>query len=180
MKKSKIVLIILGLVVLFVAVYFLNKRKETPFNEIEIPDTSNYINNRTDNKYIDTVLLLVAHKLDIDGVMISIFPMRDETRINFERENNISLKAFIVGSGFRYAIFTEDLDRMESITVFSHEMIHLKQYNSNRLIVLENGVVSWEGKKMDVNSIPYNERPWEKEAFQNETKLANDLKKILY
>jgi hypothetical protein len=180
MKKSKIILIILLLIVLFVVVYFLNKKEETPFKEIELPDTANFINNRTDNKYIDTVLLLAANKLGIDGAIISVFPMSDDVRINFERDNNISLKAFIVGSGFQYAIFTEDLSRAESITVFSHEMIHLKQYNSNRLVVLDNGVVQWEGQKLEVNSIPYNDRPWEREAFQNERKIANDLKKILY
>lgn len=180
MKKSKIVLIIFILIVFFVGIYFLNKKNEKPFKEVDIPDTANYINNRTENKYIDTVLLLAANKLGVEGAIISVFPMSDEVRINFERDNNISLKAFIVGSGYQYAIFTQDLDRMESITVFSHEMIHLKQYNSNRLIVLGNGVVTWEGQKIEVNSIPYNDRPWEREAFQNETKLANDLKKILY
>jgi hypothetical protein len=180
MKKSKIILIILLLIVLFVGIYFLNKKNEVPFNDIELPNTSNFINNRTENKYIDTVLLLAADKLGIDGAIISVFPMNDVARINFERDNNISLKAFIVGSGYQYAIFTEDLDRKESITVFSHEMIHLKQYNSKRLIVLENGIVEWEGQKMEVNSIPYNDRPWEKEAFQNEGKIAKELKKILY
>lgn len=180
MKKLKIVLIVLLIIAFFVGIYFLNKRTEIPFKEVDLPNTANYINNRTEQKYIDTVILLAADKLGIDAAIISIFPMRDETRINFERDNNISLKAFIVGSGFQYAIYTEELDRLESITVFSHEMIHLKQYNSKRLIVLENGVVEWEGQKMEVNSIPYNDRPWEKEAFRNETKLSNDLKKILY
>ncbi len=180
MKKSKIILIILLLIVLFLGIYFLNKKTQVPFKDIELPNTSNFINNRTENKYLDTVILLAADKLGIDAAIISVFPMNEEVRINFERENNISLNAFIIGSDYRYAIYTQDLDRMESITVLSHEMIHLKQYNSKRLVVIGNGVVEWEGQKMDVNSIPYNERPWEREAFNQETKIAKELKKILY
>lgn len=180
MKILKIVLIVLLLIGLIIGVYLLNRKAEQPFKQVELPDTANFINNRTDNKYIDTVMLLAANKLGIDGAIISVFPMSDVSRINFERDNGISLKAFIIGSGYQYAVYTEDLTRLEAITVFSHEMIHLKQYNSNRLIVLENGIVKWDGVMMEVNSIPYNDRPWEKEAFENETKLANDLKKILY
>jgi hypothetical protein len=180
MKKLKIILIILLIIVLFLGLYFLKRKPEVPFKDIELPNTSNFINNRTENKYLDTVLLLAADRLGIDAAIISVFPMSNETKINFERENNISLKAFIIGSDYRYAIYTEDLDRMESITVLSHEMIHLKQYNTKRLVVIGNGVVEWEGQKMDVNLIPYNDRPWEREAFREETKISKELKKILY
>jgi hypothetical protein len=180
MKKSKIILIILLLIVLFLGLYFLKRKPEVPFKDIELPNTSNFINNRTENKYLDTVILLAADRLGIDAAIISVFPMNEQVRINFERENNISLTAFIIGSDYRYAIYTQDLDRMESITVLSHELIHLKQYQTKRLVIIGNGVVEWEGQKIDVNLIPYNDRPWEREAFREETKISKDLKKILY
>ena len=61
--------------------------------------------------------------------------------------------------------------------VLCHEMVHLKQYEDGRLSMSSDfKTITWEGEKMD-NSIPYNLREWEKEAFSQENRLWKKYKK---
>ena len=58
-----------------------------------------------------------------------------------------------------------------------HEMVHAKQIAENRLELLF-GLTKFEGSTFD-SSVPYNERPWEKEAYEQEDliykKVKNDI-----
>lgn len=61
--------------------------------------------------------------------------------------------------------------------VLSHEMVHLSQYTTGRLwLNLNTGAVMWEGKIYS-STVPYEERPWEKEAFDRQRRLLKAWKK---
>ena len=180
--KTKTIIIIFLIIAILALVIYLNKgSKETTFKEVELPETSNYVGNHTDLKYIDTVIYLGINKLNIEGVFVNVLNMNKEVRDNFTKQTGQELRACIIGEGYQYAIFVdESMGRDESLVILSHELYHLQQYHSKRLVVLDNGIVNWEGEKMDVMSLPYNDRPWEKEAFNNQRKLEIELRKVLY
>ena len=67
----------------------------------------------------------------------------------------------------------------EMITTLAHELVHVEQTVSNRLVYkfdkdVNKLLVNWEGKNLGESSqIPYTERPWEVEAFSKEQILAD-------
>lgn len=74
---------------------------------------------------------------------------------------------------------TLDYNRFESdiLRTLAHEMIHVQQIVSGRLQYRywkSDGQLHarWEGKELGVQShIPYEEQPWEIEAYENQEKL---------
>lgn len=62
----------------------------------------------------------------------------------------------------------------ETVRNFCHEFVHLKQWCLGELAIGPTGALSYQGREIpDVKAIPYNERPWEKEAFDKMDELAN-------
>lgn len=62
--------------------------------------------------------------------------------------------------------------------ILAHEMVHLHQYATGRLWMNVNtGAAMWDGKIYSA-SVPYGERPWEKEAFKTQRKLERAWKKF--
>lgn len=182
MKKKYLILLATLLLLLIIGVIYLNKKyPEKPFKNIDFPDSFNYVSNHTeDMKFVDTILYRGMIDLNIEGVFINVFVISDEVKRKFEQQNELNLEAHIVGNDPQYAIYLDDLDRKTAIRVISHELIHLQQYHSKRLINLGDGIVTWEGNYVDVLSLPYNERPWEREAFDKQSDLEKKLIKELY
>lgn len=56
--------------------------------------------------------------------------------------------------------------------ILFHEAVHLAQYERGDLSLdVVSGRTKWKGVEYDVH-FPYSQRPWEKEAFDLETKIA--------
>ena len=70
-------------------------------------------------------------------------------------------------------------DISEMICTLAHELVHVEQNVSKRLVYkfdkdVNKLLVNWEGKHLGESSqIPYRERPWEVEAFSKEQILAD-------
>lgn len=170
--------IILLLLVIF-GIYKLSTRKERTFKIVQI-SKNNYIQNKTDKPYLDSIIHVGMNELGIDSTYIIIKPLTEETKKQFS--NELDLKAHIKGLGRQYVIWVDDMDREESITVLSHELIHLRQYYNGKLVV-SNELIKWNDQIIPVNelsTIDYNARPWEIEAFQEQKYLDIDIRKILY
>ena len=60
------------------------------------------------------------------------------------------------------------------------KLIHLEQYTSKRLVLLNNGLVNWKGNEIVVLDYQYNDRPWEIEAFDGQGDLQKRIENILY
>ena len=57
----------------------------------------------------------------------------------------------------------------EKLKTLAHELVHVRQYVRNEL---NDEMNTWKGRKIDSDSIPYDDQPWEKEA--------NELGNLLY
>jgi len=171
-------IIFLILLIIF-GIYKLATIKERTFKVVNL-EKRNFIQNKTDKPYLDTIIHIGMNNLGIDGTYIIIKPLTDEVKQQFSDE--LELKAHIKGLGKQYVIWVDNMDREESILVFSHELIHLRQYY-NRKLVISNGLIKWDEQVISVNelsTIDYYARPWEIEAFQEQRYLETDIKKVLY
>jgi hypothetical protein len=153
--------------------------QEQPFKQFDI-ETTNMVANRTEDNYLDSVVYVGLNELGMDSIAVTIRPITDEVKQQFDSEG--TLKAHILGRGRQYIIFLDDMGRDESIKVLSHELIHLRQYVTQKLILHKNEVI-WDGKVIsgyEVSESKYNDRPWEIEAFAEQRQLESKIRNILY
>jgi hypothetical protein len=61
----------------------------------------------------------------------------------------------------------------------SHEFVHIDQYLSRDLVMYPKYAI-WKGEDVYFGEIPYEERPFEKDAFQRQGKYLKSLNKVLY
>ena len=171
--------IIFLILLLIFGIYKLTSLKEKTFKVVHI-EKRNFIQNKTDKPYLDSIIHIGMNELGISGTYIIIKPLTEESKQQFS--NELELKAHIKGLGKQYVIWVDDMDRDETITVFSHELIHLRQYYNGKLIVSD-GLIKWNDQIIPTNelsTIDYNARPWEIEAFQEQKYLDIDIRKVLY
>lgn len=171
--------IILLILLIIFGIYKLSTTKERTFKLVYF-EKHNFIQNKTDKPYLDSIIHVGINELGINGTYIIIRPLTEETKKQFSSEMN--LKAHIKGLGKQYVIWIDDMGRDETITVLSHELIHLRQYYNGKLVV-SNESIKWNDQIIPVNelsTIDYNARPWEIEAFQEQRYLNIDIRKVLY
>jgi len=153
--------------------------REQTFNRIDI-QTTNMVSNRTDTDYLDSIVYVGLNEMNLDSVAITIRQISPEIQAMFDSESQ--LKAHIIGKENQYIIFVDEMSRDEAIKVLSHELIHLKQYYTKKLI-LEKDKVYWDGREIyqrEINEMEYQRRPWEAEAFAGQRGLENKIREILY
>lgn len=175
---------IIGIIILLLVIFLVSKLKfgvygEQPFNKIDI-QTTNMIANRTDRDYLDSIIYVGLNEMHLDSIAITIRKIRPEVQAIFD--SDYELKAYIIGKGNQYIIYVDEMSRDAAIKVLSHELIHLKQYYTKKLI-LEKDKVYWDGGEMyqsEINEIKYEQRPWEAEAFAGQRSLENKIREILY
>ena len=178
MKKTiwfVIIALIIGLII-----YYLNRDSKTEyFNEVTLPET-NTVYNSSDNNFMDTIVAIGLQELNVKDKTVTIRNMPSYVSNNFDNQNNMQLEASIFGAGGTYVIYVTDMDRRQAIKILSHELIHLEQYTSKRLVLLNNGLVNWKGNEIVVLDYQYNDRPWEIEAFDGQGDLRKKIENILY
>ncbi|MBC9796396.1 hypothetical protein [Sinomicrobium weinanense] len=64
-----------------------------------------------------------------------------------------------------------DLSLMQNLVVLAHEMVHVKQYAKEELIMINREWVAWKGKRYKAK-VYSRKMPWEVEAFRSDNKLA--------
>lgn len=154
--------------------------KEEEFIILDI-ETTNVTLNYTDRLYLDTIVKIGLKQMGLDdNIVVSIRPISDEIQQRFDSE--MILQAHIMGKGNQYALFVDDMSRYEAIKVISHELVHLKQYRSEKLILNKNSVI-WDGREYsewEINDMDYMRRPWEREAYDEQRWLSSTLNELLY
>ena len=178
MRKNTIItiLIILGLIGLFFLLRYANRPQY--YNKVTLSG-DNYIFNLGEDKYVDTIVSVGLKELGVKGCSVTIEEMPQKVKDLFYQQNQMNLEATVYGENDMYDILTSDLNRSGAILVLSHELIHLKQYNSGRLSLVDDGFVTFDNKVYKVTDIPYNNRPWEVEAFAQQYDLAKKVEKVL-
>ena len=105
------------------------------------------------NKLMDKVVVFACDFLNLDvDLEIEFKSVEDGGYVDFEEGEDI-----VVG-------INPDQSKNELIRTIFHEMVHVKQYVEGDLSH-ENSDNLWKGEVVDV---PYSDRPWEKEAYEQE------------
>ena len=179
MKKSNLY-IVLGVIIVLIIILmvYLSTKEEKPFNQVQLDTQTNFVSNNTEFDYYDTIVYVGLKELGLEGIDITISPLSETARQNFQSSGG-DLYAHLRELNGKYYLFILPSSKSQSMTIISHELIHLTQYHSKRL-TYDNGNVTWEGREYGVEEISYNLRPWEDEAFQMEGELSNRITKILY
>lgn len=165
---------IIGAILLILVIWFLSTRKEQPYNNV-VYKSNNTVTVKLLPMFVDTVLNVGLEQLGDSGMFVMVKPLPDALK----QQGDVTVKAHIRGEGDSYIIWMDLLSRSESIDVLSHELIHLNQYKTKQLVVVGDKVV-WQGDTLNISDIPYNERPWEIDAFNKGKELSNKVRKILY
>jgi hypothetical protein len=178
---KKWVKILIGVVVVILLIFLIieiikQEKRYQHFKVIKL-ETKNSVSNRTDIDYLDTIVHVGLSKLGIKNTYVIIYPITEDIKQLFS--NDLKLEAHIRGFNGQYIIWIDKLSRQENITVLSHELIHLNQYQTKKLIYIDDTVI-WNGERVDLTNIPYQDRPWEKEAFDKEFGLEREIKKELF
>ena len=116
-----------------------------------------------------------------DMVHNELFPDTDEVidvAIYFSDETGDAMGLVCEEDDNEYTILlNEDLldDNIELFRTVCHESVHIAQYVKTDLVHLPYGKYSWKGTIMD--SVEYEKRPWEIEAYEYEEKFTWDYEK---
>lgn len=179
MTKRDIVLIVL-ILVLVLLIIFRPKSTTTYYRPVSLP-FKNFVKNSTDKKYIDTIIHIGLEELNIKNTSIQVVPLTNEIRNKFDE--NLELNAAIIGNKYQFIMYVGDINRSEAIETVSHELIHLQQYHTEKLKVLDEHQLWWDGKIIShsiVGTIPYEEREWEVEAFNYQAILGKRIERVLF
>lgn len=174
---KQILVAIAGAAVVSLGIYKVATHADPVFNKIKI-DYSNTVVNQTKKPYLDTIIHTGLSIMGLTDIAVVIKPMDSEVQRNFEDGSN--LEAFIRVQDGIYDIYIDDVSKDEAITVLAHELVHLKQYDTKTLILKDVSIPIWKGKEFDLNTVTYDTRPWEVEAFSKQAIVANKIKAVLY
>ena len=177
MKIKNIVIGILVVLLIGLIIYFIsNKKQQISFKSVTLSH-NNIITNRTSKSYLDTLVSTGLDVLGLKGEFVMIKTLDPLMKGSLGTDSE--LRACIIGQNNQYIIYVDDLSIQESLTVLSHELIHLEQYSSGRLIRMEDHFIMFNGEVFNVDNVSYKERPWEIEAFKKEKDLRTKIEKIL-
>lgn len=180
-KKAEILGVFIFILGILYFMFIPLSRPVNKFKNIEYKQ-ENFILNQTNKPYLDTILHVGLKHLDIKGVTILVKDLDNEIKDKITEQDGLITEAFIIGEGNQYIIYIGDFNRIKSIIVLAHELIHLEQYHDGRIINYDDEMV-WDNMMytdQEIKEIYYFNRPWEKEAFDNQDELNKKIKKDLY
>lgn len=76
-----------------------------------------------------------------------------------------------------YCYLNKDLSRANLYDLLYHELIHVKQYNNKELQITPDSIVYLS---KTYSNIPYDDRPWEIEAYKYQDILKYQVNKLYY
>lgn len=170
------------LLILLILIFWDSYNSNIPYNTVSI-DSDNNIVNKTEQRYLDTALLVALNEAQISGVTVVIEELTSTIREQFRQFGDIHLSAAVVGNGKQFILFVDRFSHKGALTPISHEVIHIMQYHSGRLKSVPDYGVVWEKDTISydvLRATDYRERPWEMEAFEGEDGLKEKIQKVLY
>lgn len=173
MSSKKLLSIFIVALLLIVIGLILFGKKITFLDDLEY-EKNNFVISKVDEDYYTDIIHIGLNKLCIEGITVMV---RDGN--TYPDLPELTLRAFIKNSGNQFVIYVFNLDKNEVIEVLAHELIHLEQYYSGRLLEIDS-VIFFEDGVFFTNSLPhYYDRPWEVEAFAKQFELETYIKDIV-
>lgn len=68
-------------------------------------------------------------------------------------------------------LLDRSIDKVDIVETIAHEMVHVWQFATGKLVDLADGRSKYDGHKYDRDDMPYGELPWEVEAYGMEEGL---------
>lgn len=131
------------------------------------------------NDIIETTIKVSSDLLDVDDTLIFVLPIKDSVAATFAKKHNKQLSGFIIPGNNVFSIYIDaSLTGDQLMEVICHEMIHLKQIQSGDLKLTKEYHFIWKGRFKHKNT-PYNERYWEKEAYNRQGSLFRRVKNMI-
>jgi hypothetical protein len=158
------------------------RKKETVIN-IDEYKLSNNIINHINNDYIETITYIGLNELKIDSITVNLYYLPDNLKY-VKLHDQIGIINALVYKNFdkNYSIFVNNNSINNMIVEYiAHELIHVKQFETNRLIVF-NGLnyIKFDHKIYLTTQTNYQNRPWEIEAFSKQDELESRILQILH
>jgi predicted metallopeptidase len=178
MKRKKLIILVLSVLLVGLISFLLTNTsfsEESYFNQVKLSD-NNFITNTEVSTFYDTIISVGLDEVGVSGVNVVVSELSNGAKEKFDYGE---LKAHVRYFNGTYYLFLDKYDRRESIDIISHEIIHISQYNTGQLIY-ENGELYWEGEFYDLETLDYDNRPWERDAFSGESNLSSKILKKLY
>lgn len=125
---------------------------------------------------IEQLLQWLATRLNITSGEVVL--VHNDKILNKFSNNDLKINALLYETPFR-GVYNLIIDSKISNPdlILCHEMVHLSQYIKGYLkLDMDNKIFTWKGAKYD-NSLPYDLRPWEREAYSQQGKLYREYKK---
>ena len=155
---------------------------DKPFNVVNL-SFKNKIINEEFPVYYDTILSVGLDNINIRDITIELHQISESTKTKLE---GVEIKAHLRYSDGIYYLFVDKWGRGETITILSHELIHIMQYHSGILYYMD-GIVFWHSapnlihyEEYDLNNTDYVSRPWEDDAFKKQNDMERSITDILY
>lgn len=175
--STRILFGIILTVIAFFIIYSAITYKQPTLKTVELDDKSNLVFNQTEHLFYDTIILTGLEILGIQDVGVTVQPITENAKKDFASQGG-ELSAHIREYLGSYYLFIDETSKIETIDIISHELIHLKQYESGRL-KYSNDTLTWDGKSYTRTEIPYGQRPWEIDAEKKEIELSEKIKQVL-
>jgi hypothetical protein len=172
-KTLGIAVLVIGSIVLAMLA-LTNDDKEDYFKEVELSNSNTVINSLNRMHYYDTILAVGMDVAGLNGITVILNDLSDAAKNQFNGE----LKAHIRLYNGDYYLFLGAMNRDEAITVVSHEIIHIQQYQS-RDFIYENNEITWLGVPHSLDG-DYETRPWERDAFEKQNNIEKAIRSVLY
>lgn len=169
----KVISFVSLLIIVILIISRFDGKEDKPFNKITLSENNLVLST---HGTCDTILSVGLDVVNLKGLVVNILPLSESVKSNFDGD----LKAHIrLHEGIYYLFIDHDNPKEELIKIVSHEIVHIQQYHTQRLIY-ERGIVLWEGSEYDLNTTSYDNRPWESEAFSKQNEIYEKIYNILY
>lgn len=137
-------------------------------------EKNNYVLNKSEKDYFLDIIHIGLNELGIKGATVVI-----EDGVRTEEYERTEIKAVVNNRGSMYLIRVFDIPTNEVLTVISHELIHILQFETGLLVEYPDRIL-YKGLVYDKDNLPpYLSRPWEVDAFYKEYYLRGDIKEKL-
>jgi len=181
MKKWWVILlVVIAIVSLFIILIIVQKKKDArPFNQFTFPETVMVTNGTTFEK-ADTIIMVLANKImGMDTADIKVYYIPDVVNSG-EMEFYGIVQQLPFGEHKYLILLNKKLSLSNLKTTLSHEFVHIDQYERCDLFVYGN-MYDWKDEKGKFFSdVKYENRPFEKEAIEQQGKIVKELNKLLY
>lgn len=167
---------VLGVLLILTLLFSLinDSPKENYFNRVDISE-NNLITNNELKEFYDTIIGVGLDESGIKGISVVVSELSDGAKSQFASGE---LRAHVRFYNGIFYLFIDDFDRKEAIEVIAHEIIHMEQYLTQSLIYNEEGLW-WNDEEYDLETLEYDNRPWERDAFNRGSFLGQKIEKIL-